>query len=66
MKIDKKKRIWDDADINEAINDAIIQVQVNGDYNWTFNKALTTISTIADQQEYDVPTDFQRMNIVKR
>jgi len=27
MKIDRNKRIWNNSDINEAINDAIVEVQ---------------------------------------
>lgn len=46
MKIDRNKRIWNDSDITEAINDAIIEVQKSWDFNWTFNKGLTTLETV--------------------
>jgi len=34
MKIDRRGKIWDDTEINEAITDAIDQVSVDNDYRW--------------------------------
>ena len=65
MKLDRRWKIWDDSEVNEAIDDSISQVAVDNDYRW--EELLTTGNdvTVADQQEYDLPSDFVTLDLVR-
>lgn len=65
MKIDPKGRIWNDWDINDSINSAILQVQKAWDYNWQENQAEVIIPSVIDQQEYSLPLDLQRIKLTR-
>ena len=65
MKIDRKGKIWDDTEINEAITDAIAQISVDNDYKWEELIKSWTNTTVALQQEYTLPTDFVTLDLVR-
>lgn len=65
MKIDRRWKIWDDSEVNEAITDSISQVAVDNDYKWQELEKTWTDVTIADQQEYALPTDFVTLDLVR-
>jgi hypothetical protein len=65
MKLDKTGRIWSDNALNNAIDTAILQIQTDNDYNWSENNKEITLASVVDQEEYDLPVDFQQVDVVK-
>lgn len=65
MKLDRLGRIWGDSSLNSAIDTAILQLQTDNDFNWSENNKETTLTTVTDQEEYDLPSDFQQVDLVK-
>ena len=65
MKIDRRGKIWDDTETNEAIKDAISQIAVDNDFKWQELEKTWTDVTVADQQEYDLPVDFVTLELVR-
>jgi len=67
MRVDPNGRIQPDAILNRNINQAVRQIQQDGDYNWHFNDAEYTVSTIVSIGTYLLPSDFVRLefNTVK-
>lgn len=63
LKIDPNERVWSDSILNRAINDAVDQVQQDGDYNWHFNETENSESTVIDQAAYTLPSDFVRLEL---
>lgn len=52
MKVDRTWKIWNDAEVNDAINTAYTQVQTDFYFRWQETLTETTFSTVVDQQEY--------------
>ena len=65
MKIDPRGKIWDDPEVNESITDAIDQISVDNDYKWEELKKTGTDTTVTDQQEYALPSDFVTLDLVR-
>lgn len=61
MRVDPNGRIHSDNILNRNINQAIRQVQQDGDYQWHFNDAENTESTVVSQANYTLPSDFVRI-----
>jgi hypothetical protein len=61
LKIDPNGRIWNDTVLNRAINDSIGQVESEGNYDWHFNNAENSESTVIGQSGYDLPDNFVRL-----
>jgi hypothetical protein len=65
MKSDPKDKIWG-ADVKtSALNSAYFQIQKDGNFNWPQNQDTTTGSTTSGTQEYSLPSDFIRMDLVQ-
>lgn len=68
MKLDRVGRVWSDEEWNDAINEAILEIQNRGDFKWIENQQETTFPAIVDQQEYDLSTlvpNFIGLDLVK-
>lgn len=68
MKIDRLGKIFNDSDVNSAINEAILEIENRWDYKWDENQKTTTFNTVVDQQDYDLSTlisDFIAVDLVK-
>lgn len=61
LKIDPNSRIWNDTTLNRAIQQAIYQVQQDGDYGWSFNDSENTTATVVSQAIYNLPTTFVKI-----
>lgn len=61
LKIDPNGRIWTDSTLNGYINQAVNQIQQDGDYNWHFNDSVNSESTVIGQAAYALPSNFVRL-----
>jgi hypothetical protein len=61
IKIDPNGRIWTDTALNGYINQALNQIQQDGDYNWHLNDGTRTENTVIGQSAYTLPTNFVRI-----
>lgn len=61
LKIDPNGRVWSDATLNQNINQAVLQIQQDGDYNWDFNDGDYSVPTVASTATYALPSDFVRI-----
>lgn len=61
LKIDPNGRIWNDTVLNRAINDAVGQIESDGNYDWHFNNAENNENTVIGQSGYDLPDNFVRL-----
>lgn len=64
LKIDPNNKIWSLEEKDQAINDAYDQIQRDGEYNWRENQTSTTVSLVANTQEYNLPSDFVRLEAI--
>ena len=65
LKIDTKKNVWTDDTLDGYINDAYMQVQKDGDYDWRQNIGITqTLTIVGGTAEYALPADFVRITLV--
>lgn len=64
MKLDRTWRIWGDADVIDAINSAILEVQKKTFFGWQYNDTSATILTTADQYIYDLPLNIQGATVI--
>lgn len=65
LKKDPNGKIWTDASINNYINKAYLKVQKDGNFQWRENQGNTTASTVVWTQEYALPTDFWKIQLVR-
>jgi hypothetical protein len=63
IKIDPSGRIWTDSTLNAAINQAVNQLQQDGDYMWHFNDGVNTEPTVIGQSAYTLPSNFVRLEL---
>lgn len=61
LKIDPSGRIWSDSTLNNNIQQAVYQVQQDGNYDWPFNDATNTTATVVSTATYNLPTAFVRI-----
>ena len=57
LKIDRLWKVWDDSEVNEALDEAIEEIQDKWDNNWQENQTEIVFDSIIDQQEYDLDTN---------
>lgn len=62
---DPNHRLWTEASKYRALNKALTQFQADLERSDMTNEETTTISSVAGQQEYDLPTDFARLSLVR-
>ena len=68
IKLDRLWKIWDDAEVNDAIIMGIEEVEAKGNYKFPQWQTDTTFDTVIAQQEYDMETlivDFQGIELVQ-
>lgn len=65
IKIDPNGKIWDDTALNNYIDIAYLQVQKDWNFKWRENDAETTISIVSGTQEYDLPTDLGKVELIR-
>lgn len=61
LKIDPSGKIWSDSILNRNLETAKRKVQQEGDYQWFFNDAKHSDTTVASTAEYALPSDFVRI-----
>jgi len=65
MRLDPNGRIWSNADLLEAINEALYTVQTATFYGWQDNDQTFTITSVANQAEYDLPETTQQVRLAE-
>lgn len=65
LKKDPNGKIWSDSALNSYINKAYLKVQKDGNFQWRENQANTTVSTVVWTQEYALPTDLGKIQLVR-
>nr|AKH46390.1 hypothetical protein [uncultured marine virus] len=66
LKIDNQKNIWTDATLTSYINEAILQVQTEGNLDWAENVGGSQTDTVvAGTDSYAYATDLGRIEVVK-
>lgn len=65
LKIDPTGRIWSDDTLNAFINTAYTQIQEDWNFKWRENEKDTSFNLVWWTQEYDLPSDFNKMQLVK-
>ena len=65
LKKDPNGKIWSNPELNNYINKAYLKVQKDGNFQWRENQANTTFSTVAWTQEYALPTDLGKIQLVR-
>lgn len=63
LKVDPNGRIWSDATLDTALNQAVLQIQQDGDFDWHFNDAVNSETTVASTATYALPSDFVRLEL---
>lgn len=61
VRIDPNGRIQSDTILNSNINQAVTQIQQDGDFGWHFNDAEYSVATVASTATYALPSDFVRI-----
>lgn len=61
LKIDPSGRIWNDSTLNEYVNDAVSQIQSDGNFDWSMCDATHTDATAIGTSDYALPDNFVRM-----
>lgn len=64
IKTDPNKKIWSDDLWTYYINQAIRQIEKDGGYDWDVNDGYNELSLIGGIQEYDLPSDFVKLENV--
>lgn len=65
MRVDRRGRIWSNADLLDAINEAIFSIQASTNFGWEQNDTCTIIDTVSGQEEYDLPNNLQAIKLVE-
>lgn len=65
LKKDPNGRIWSDAELNNYINKAYLKVQKDWNFQWRENQGNNTQSTVVWTQQYTLPTDFGKIQLVR-
>ncbi len=63
VRIDPNGRIQSDSILNNNINQAVTQIQQDGDFGWHFNDAEHSVATVVSTGTYALPSDFVRLEM---
>lgn len=64
MKTDPSGKIWGDSQITDFANQAYLQIQVDGQFNWPANQGTSGIVSLTQgTREYSLPSDFGRLEL---
>lgn len=61
LKIDPNARVWNDVTLARNVNDAVRQIESDGNFDWHFNDAENTEATVVGQAAYPFPDNFVRL-----
>ncbi len=65
LKKDPTAKIWSDASLNAYLKQAYLKLQKDGNFQWRENQANTTFSTVVWTQEYVLPTNLGKIQLVR-
>lgn len=65
LKKDPNAKIWSDDSLNNYLNKAYAKVQKDGNYQWRENQGNTTFSTVVWTQEYTLPIDLWKIQLLR-
>ena len=66
IRIDPNGKMWGDSVLNSYINQAIFQIQKDWNFGWRENQGGNSLfSLVSWTQEYDLPSDFIRVELVR-
>jgi len=65
IKIDPNARVFSDTTLTNFISRAYFQLQKDGSHRWRECVADTNIATVAGQQDYALPADFLKADLVR-
>jgi len=65
LKKDPNAKIWTNDTLNNYLKQANLKVQKDGNFQWRENQANTTFSTVVWTQEYLLPTDLGKIQLVR-
>ena len=65
LKKDPNAKIWSDAALNWYLKSANLKLQKDGNFQWSENDWNTTFSTVSGTQEYTLPTDLGKIQLVR-
>ena len=65
LKKDPNGKIWNDTALNWYLTKAYLRVQKDWNFQWRENQANTTFSTVVGTQEYTLPTDLGKLELVR-
>lgn len=65
LRMDKDDKIWNTDEKTDFLNEAYLQVQKDGNYNWQASQGIETQALTAGTQEYSLPTDFIRYDYIQ-
>lgn len=63
LKIDPNARIWNDTTLNDNIQQALYQIQQDGNFDWPFNDGSYSTSTVIGTSTYALPSTFSRIEL---
>lgn len=61
VRMNRDYRIWNESQVTKFINTARLKIQSEGKFDWGFNEAEHSFSTVASTSAYSLPTGFVRM-----
>lgn len=65
LKKDPNGKIWSDSALNGYLKSANLKIQKDGNFQWRENQGNTTFSTVVWTQEYTLPTDLGKVQLVR-
>jgi len=65
LKKDPNAKIWTDDTLNGYLKQGNLKVQKDWNFQWRENQANTTFSTVVWTQEYVLPTDLGKIQLVR-
>ena len=65
IKIDPNAKIWSNDVIDWYLDEWFTQIQGDGGYRWRENMADVQVTGVVNTQEYALPTDFVRVDLIR-
>jgi len=65
LKKDPNGKIWNDVALNWYLKVANLKLQKDGNFQWRENQANTTFNTVVWTQEYVLPSDLWKVQLVR-
>lgn len=65
LKKDPNWKIWSDSALNTYLKQAYLKIQKDWNFQWRENQANTTFSTVVWTQQYSLPSDLWKIELVR-